>query len=53
MGIDLPELDDIGYKELRNASQSRLPKSAPQWSDHNLSDPGITLLELFSWLLIL
>lgn len=50
MDINLPKLDDIGYKELRNASQARLPKSAPQWSDHNLSDPGITFLELFSWL---
>ena len=50
MGIELPKLDDIGYKDLRNASQARLPKSSPQWSDHNLSDPGITFLELFSWL---
>jgi len=23
---------------------------APEWTDHNLSDPGITLIELFAWL---
>jgi predicted phage baseplate assembly protein len=50
MGIDLPKLDDIGYKELRKAAQAKLPKSAPTWDDHNLSDPGITFLEFFSWL---
>ena len=22
----------------------------PEWTDHNLHDPGITLLELFAWL---
>ena len=50
MGISIPELDDIGYQELRDESEARLPKDAPEWSDHNLSDPGITFLEMFSWL---
>lgn len=50
MGINLPKLDDIGYAHLRQEAQARLPKSAPQWSDHNLSDPGITFMELFAWL---
>ena len=26
-----------------------IPREAPQWTNHNLSDPGITLLELFCW----
>lgn len=50
MGINLPKLDNLGYKELRSAAQAKLPKSAPAWDDHNLSDPGITFLEFFSWL---
>ncbi|MEZ4731290.1 MAG: putative baseplate assembly protein [Caldilineaceae bacterium] len=27
-----------------------IPKYAPQWTDHNPSDLGITLIELFAWL---
>jgi len=30
------------------ASFGALP-SAPAWTDHNQGDPGVTLLELFSW----
>ena len=26
-----------------------IPFHAPQWTDHNASDPGITLLELIAW----
>jgi hypothetical protein len=27
-----------------------IPRYAPTWTDHNDSDPGITLLQLFAWL---
>jgi hypothetical protein len=27
-----------------------IPREAPGWTDHNDSDPGITLLQLFAWL---
>ena len=27
-----------------------IPRYAPGWTDHNVSDPGITVLELFAWL---
>jgi predicted phage baseplate assembly protein len=27
-----------------------LPRYAPDWTDHNTHDPGITLIELFAWL---
>ena len=27
-----------------------IPRYAPQWTDHNPSDLGITLIELFAWL---
>ena len=50
MAINIPELDNIGYQELRKEAETRLPKDAPRWTDYNLSDPGITFLELFSWL---
>ncbi|MEZ4496532.1 MAG: hypothetical protein R2845_07095 [Thermomicrobiales bacterium] len=27
-----------------------IPFYAPEWTDHNAHDPGVTLLELFAWL---
>lgn len=27
-----------------------LPRYAPAWTDHNVHDPGVTLIELFAWL---
>ena len=29
---------------------SSFPVSTPDWTDHNIHDPGITFLELFAWL---
>jgi len=28
----------------------RIPRYAPEWTDFNESDPGVTLVELFAWL---
>ena len=28
----------------------RIPVYAPEWTDHNASDPGVTLIELFAFL---
>ena len=28
----------------------RIPVYTPEWTDHNASDPGITLIELFAFL---
>ena len=27
-----------------------IPRYAPEWTNHNPSDPGITLLELSAWM---
>jgi hypothetical protein len=45
-----PKLDDRSYEELRDELVRRIPVHSREWSDHNASDPGIALLELFSWL---
>ena len=29
--------------------RARLPALAPEWTDHNAHDPGITLMELLAW----
>lgn len=50
MALTIPNLDTKDFKQFVNESQASLPALAPEWTDYNLSDPGITLLELFSWL---
>lgn len=50
MALNRPVLDDRSYEQLRSELVARIPVYAPEWTDHNASDPGITLLELFSFL---
>lgn len=50
MPIQRPDLDDLRYERLRELLISRIPVHAPEWTDHNASDPGIALLELFAWM---
>ncbi|MEO8017666.1 MAG: putative baseplate assembly protein, partial [Pseudomonadota bacterium] len=49
MPLPMPVLDDRGFQELIDGMRERLPRIAPDWTDHNASDPGITLLELFAY----
>ena len=50
MPLPVPNLDDRRFPEIMNEARSRIPIHCPEWSDHNLSDPGITLVELFAWM---
>jgi hypothetical protein len=50
MPIQLPNLDDRTYADLLAEMRALIPGHAPEWTDHNESDPGIMLLELFAWL---
>lgn len=50
MPLNRPILDDRSYIQLRDELIRRIPVYAPEWTDHNPSDPGITLIELFSFL---
>jgi hypothetical protein len=50
MPIPLPDLDDKTYSELVEEARASIPQLYSGWTDHNPSDPGITLLELFAWL---
>jgi predicted phage baseplate assembly protein len=43
-------LDDRSFDDLVEECVNRIPRYCPEWTDHNLSDPGITLVELFAWL---
>jgi len=50
MPLPTPILDDRSYQQLRDELIRRIPVYAPEWTDHNASDPGVTLLELFAFL---
>lgn len=50
MALTGPILDDRTYQRLRDELVKRIPVYAPEWTDHNESDPGIALLELFAYL---
>lgn len=48
-GLQAPNLDDRDFAALFAEARSLIPRYTPEWTDHNLSDPGITLLQLFAW----
>lgn len=50
MGFETPPLDDRQFRDLVDEARRRIPLYTPEWTDHNLSDPGITLIELFAWM---
>lgn len=50
MPLELPNLDDRSYDDLVQEALSLIPSYAPDWTNYNPSDPGITLIELFAYL---
>jgi predicted phage baseplate assembly protein len=42
-------LDDRNFEDLFNEARRRIPAYTPEWTDHNDSDPGITLLQLAAY----
>ena len=49
MSLKVPNLDDRTYTDLVAEGVSLLPRYAPEWTNHNASDPGITLIELLAY----
>lgn len=50
MSLPLPNLDDRRWVDLVEEGRALIPVYAPQWTDHNAHDPGITAIELFAWI---
>lgn len=48
--IELPILDDRTFDDFVNDARALIPSLTPAWTDHNPTDPGIILIELFAWL---
>ncbi|MCL2400696.1 MAG: hypothetical protein FWC91_13250 [Defluviitaleaceae bacterium] len=49
--LNVPELDYTNYDQLVQYIRSQIPIYAPEWTDLNDHDPGITTLQTFAWLI--
>jgi hypothetical protein len=49
MPLPLPDLDNRRFDDLVGEMRAMIPLVAPEWTNHNVSDPGITLVELLAW----
>src|SRR5262245_9069941 len=50
MVLPVPKLDDRSFQDLVNETKKLIPRYCPEWTDHNVSDPGVTLIELFAYM---
>lgn len=50
MALPAPDLDDRRFQDLVDEAKRLVQKQCPSWTDHNVSDPGVTLIELFAWM---
>jgi predicted phage baseplate assembly protein len=50
MPLPTPQLDDRRFQDIVDQAKSLIPQYCPEWTDHNVSDPGVALIELFAWM---
>ncbi|MEX1020457.1 MAG: putative baseplate assembly protein [Litorilinea sp.] len=51
MSLPVPNLDDLRFQQdLVDEARLRIIRYCPEWTEYNVSDPGITLIELFAWM---
>jgi predicted phage baseplate assembly protein len=50
MSLPQLQLDDRDFQSLVDEARTRIAHTCPTWNEHNVSDPGITLIELFAWM---
>jgi predicted phage baseplate assembly protein len=48
MSLPTPNLDDRRFQDLVDEAKRRVQQKCPEWTDHNVSDPGVTLIEAFA-----
>lgn len=46
--LPCPDLDDRHFQDLVDEAKRYVQQRCPEWTDHNVSDPGVTLIELFA-----
>ncbi|NWF78428.1 MAG: putative baseplate assembly protein [Chloroflexi bacterium] len=50
MPLPKPNLDNRTFQDIVDEAKQRICQLSPEWTDHNVSDPGVTLIELFAWM---
>lgn len=50
MPLPTPNLDTRRFQDIVDQAKRMIPQYCPEWTDHNVSDPGVTLIELFAWM---
>ncbi|HEY2706307.1 MAG TPA: putative baseplate assembly protein [Candidatus Dormibacteraeota bacterium] len=50
MTLPVPDLDDRRFQDLVDDAKRLVQQRCPEWTDHNVSDPGVTLIETFAWM---
>jgi predicted phage baseplate assembly protein len=50
MPLPAPELDDRTFQDIVDEAKRLIPRFCPEWTNHNVSDPGVALIELFAWM---
>lgn len=50
MPLPTPILDDRRFQDIVDEAKRLIPHFCPEWTDHNVSDPGVALIELFAWM---
>ena len=50
MSLPVPNLDDRRFQDIVDEAKRLIPVYCPEWTNHNVSDPGVALIELFAWM---
>ena len=50
MALPVPNLDDRRFQDLVDEAKRLVQQRCPEWTDHNVSDPGVTLIEAFAYM---
>jgi predicted phage baseplate assembly protein len=50
MALPTPDLDDRRFQQLVDDAKRMVMARCPTWTDHNVSDPGVTLIETFAYM---
>src|SRR5580765_1882951 len=50
MALPAVNLDDRTFQDIVDEAKRLIPRYTPEWTNHNVSDPGVALIELFAWM---
>jgi predicted phage baseplate assembly protein len=50
VSLPIPNLDDRRFQDLVDDAKRLVQQRCAEWTDHNVSDPGVTLIETFAFM---